>query len=353
MKIFLIAYIKKNLGDDLFIKILLEKYTQCDFYILNNNNFLEYFNKYSNFHIIEGNCSAKEICSTNIDNYDAFVYIGGSIFIENKSSISHDFCNFLKECKEKNTPFYYISSNFGPFETPEFLALSKKTFENCTDICFRDTYSYNLFKELDTVRYAPDIVVSGNFKTSPKVKNTLGISVISLKNRDNIKHLDSDYYNYLVNNIKNFVNEGKKVYLFSFCKSQGDEDMINKILSDFDDNSNVVAYNYDGDIDKFIELYSSMEYMICTRFHSMILSSIFKQKVFVLSYSNKIDNVYNDLNLGYNLIHIEDINQSDNCNDNKTLSENCFNVVNEKKLFNICTESQKQLTAFDKFVKGK
>ncbi len=347
MKIFLIAYIKKNLGDDLFIKILLEKYKQCDFYILNNNDYLEYFNKYNNLHIIEGKCSASEICSTNVDDYDAFVYIGGSIFIENKSSVSHEFNNFLKRCKEKNKPFYYISSNFGPFETTEFLTLSKKIFANCTDICFRDTYSYNLFKDLDTVRYAPDIVFSANFKTLPKVKNTLGISVINLKDRSDLKHIDSAYYNYLLNNIKEFIKEGKKVYLFSFCKSQGDEDMIDKILSNFDDSSKLTACNYDGDIDKFIELYSSMEYMICTRFHSMVLSSIFRQKVFVLSYSNKIDNVYNNLKLGYNLLHIEDIDES------KLLTDNCFKVVDENKLSNIKSESEKQLSAFDKFVKGK
>lgn len=347
MKIFLIAYIKKNLGDDLFIKILLEKYKQCDFYILNNNNFLEYFNKYNNFHIIEGNCSLKEICSTNINDYDAFVYIGGSIFIENKSSVSHEFNSFLKRCKEKNKPFYYISSNFGPFETTEFLTLSKQIFANCTDICFRDTYSYNLFKDLDTVRYAPDIVFSGNFKSFPKVKNTLGISVINVKDRHDLKHIDVKYYNYLLNNIKNFVNEGKKVYLFSFCKAQGDEDMIVKILSNFDNSSNVVACNYDGDIDKFIKLYSSMEYMICTRFHSMVLSSIFRQKVFVLSYSDKIDNVYNDLKFGYNIMHIKDIDE------NKLLTDSCFKVVSENKLSNICNESKKQLTAFYKFIKDK
>ena len=37
MKIFIMAYARKNLGDDIFIKMLLEKYSQIDFYIKIND----------------------------------------------------------------------------------------------------------------------------------------------------------------------------------------------------------------------------------------------------------------------------------------------------------------------------
>ena len=37
--------------------------------------------------------------------------------------------------------------------------------------------------------------------------------------------------------------------------------------------------------------------MICSRFHSLILSYLLKQKLYILSYSDKIINVINDLNL--------------------------------------------------------
>ena len=33
MKVFIMAYARKNLGDDLFIKMLLEKYSKVEFYI--------------------------------------------------------------------------------------------------------------------------------------------------------------------------------------------------------------------------------------------------------------------------------------------------------------------------------
>ena len=49
MKIFIMAYARKNLGDDIFIKMLLEKYSQIDFYIkINDEKFVEQLAKNNN-----------------------------------------------------------------------------------------------------------------------------------------------------------------------------------------------------------------------------------------------------------------------------------------------------------------
>ena len=42
------------------------------------------------------------------------------------------------------------------------LNFQEKIFKICTDICFRDKYSYNLFKDIENVRYAPDYAFSYN-----------------------------------------------------------------------------------------------------------------------------------------------------------------------------------------------
>lgn len=77
---------------------------------------------------------------------------------------------FTKKCKMLNRPFYYISSNYGPYQTQRYFDLSKKTFENCTDLCFRNKYSYELFKDINTIRYAPDVLFSYDIGECKKEK---------------------------------------------------------------------------------------------------------------------------------------------------------------------------------------
>ena len=53
-----------------------------------------------------------------------------------------------------------------------------------------------------------------------------------------------------------------------------------------------------------------MENMVCARFHAMILSCVAKQNLYVMSYSKKIDNVIEDLDLNLPIIHFNDIDKN-------------------------------------------
>lgn len=346
MRIFLLAYTRQNLGDDLFIQMLLEKYSDCDFYLkIKDPSFVQYFSKYSNLHIIVGDNSLHSTCNMNVEEYDAFVYIGGSIFMEGRSGISDEFCNFLERLNSKHIPFYYISSSYGPYKTQDFVDLSKRAFSNIRDICFRDKYSYNLFKDISTVRYAPDLVFSSNLTMNKKISNSIGISVIHFEKIKHLKHLEHCYINFLTNNIDHYLSQGKKVYMFSFCKYEGDEATANAILKHFKNHPNIVLCYYDGEINKFIEVYSRMEFAICSRFHAMVLSSLFKQKTFVLSYNHKFDNTIQDLNLGYDIIHF-DTNLGD-----LLISDDYFKVIDNNNLLKIKEKAKEQLKSFDELVK--
>ena len=107
-KVFIMAYARKNLGDDLFIKMLLEKYSNIDFFIkISDYNFLSVLDKYENLHVMKGNDTDEELSKMNPEEYDAYVYIGGSIFMEDGKvyNLSPKFYDFVKSCKEKNIPF--------------------------------------------------------------------------------------------------------------------------------------------------------------------------------------------------------------------------------------------------------
>ena len=339
-KVFILGYLRKNLGDDLFIKMLLEKYPIIDFYIkVPNNKFAKHFDKYENLNIIIGEDTDEELYTQEEALYDAYVYIGGSIFMEGGHvyNLSNKFYDFVKRCKEKNIPFCYISSNYGPYITKEYFDLSKENFKVCTDICFRDKYSYNLFKEIASVRCAPDFAFGYPINYTEKIKGSIGISIINLKIRDKYKELSDEYYNFLIKNIKRYISNGNVVYLYSFCEYEGDEEIVDTLLEYFkNEPEKVIGVKYRGNIDEFIETYSKMEYMICTRFHSMVLSCIARQKIYIISYSDKIDNVINDLKLDLPILNLKNIN------DNIQISKQDFGVCDEKTVLRIIDNSSKQ-----------
>ncbi|MBQ2835640.1 MAG: polysaccharide pyruvyl transferase family protein [Clostridia bacterium] len=346
-KVFVMAYLRKNFGDDLFVKMLLEKYKDIDFYIkYDKYEFIDILDKYDNLHAVYGKDTDEELYNSDVNEYDAYVYIGGSIFMEGGSSynLSEKFYDFVKRCRENNKPFCYISCNYGPYQTQEYFELSKKDFKECTDICFRDLYSYNLFRDIETVRYAPDFAFSYNTPKVEKQKDTVGITVINLNIRNDLKDKNDKYIKFLERNIKNYISLGKDVFLFSFCKNEGDEDTIDAILKLFPNESRLHIVRYTGDIDDFLSKYNMMEYMICARFHAMILSSIAMQRMYIMSYSKKIDRVIEDLDLSLPVLHINKLE------DGYDLSLEDFKSVDNEKIQKISKDAEKQDDAIRKHI---
>lgn len=346
-KVFIMAYLRKNLGDDLFVKMLLEKYPNIEFYIkYDKHEFLDFLNKYENLHVLYGKDTDEELYNSDVNEYDAYIYIGGSIFMEGGLSynLSEKFYDFVKRCKENNKPFCYISCNYGPYQTEEYFELSRNNFMECTDICFRDLYSHSLFNDIKTVRYAPDFAFSYNTPDIPKSKNSVGISVIDLNIREDLKAKHDEYMQFLCRNISNYINSGNDVYLFSFCEHEGDEITIDEIINRFPNETRIHAVKYSGDVDEFLQTYNQMEYMICARFHAMILSTIAKQKIYVMSYSKKIDRVIDDLELDLPILHFNELDEN-----HELVLEN-FKSVDNKKIEKISKDAEKQDEAVRKHI---
>lgn len=300
-KILLFAYTKVNLGDNLFIYLLLKKYPNIDFYIhVVEKEYEKVYKNLTNLHYIY---DERDINKINIKEFDAYLYVGGSIFMESEYGMHEikEFNKFIKKCKEHNKKFFYMSCNFGPYKTQEYLDIAKESFSLCDGICFRDKKSYNLFKDIPTVRYAPDMAFSFDIDKQKykQQENTIGISVISLEIREKLKHLEGQYNDFIKRIIIKFAKRNYKVCLFSFSQFEKDNEAINKIMEmvpeEYKNKVEVVLFN--SDIEQYLEKYAQMEYMVCSRFHAMILSILFGQKIYNLTYSEKQDNVIKELRL--------------------------------------------------------
>ena len=350
-RFFILAYARQNLGDDLFIYMLLKKYPETKFYInIEKPEHAKLFESFENITIYQD--VGRKLTKENANEYDGYIYIGGSIFMEGigaNYTVTEQLLSFMQECKKQEIPFHYVSSNFGPYNTEGYLNLTKEVMKNCASVHFRDKYSSDLFSEVPTVYYAPDLAFSYIPEKIEIKPNSIGISVIDLSIRPKLIEYKDNYYNILIENIKDYIGNGKNVTLFSFCKHEGDEraieELVKRLPVDIKEKVNIL--NYDGDIEYFLREYSKMEYVICSRFHAMILSAIMNQKCQILSYSNKFDNVINDLELFTNkILHFNEI-----CLDTKMPLEG-FQKVDRIKIQFIRVEAVKQLSGVDESLNG-
>lgn len=175
-KVLLFTYSKANFGDDLFVYILANRYKNIEFYIQIQEP--KYKKAFENLHNVIILNEAREVDKINVNEFDAFVYVGGSIFIESEygKHEAKEFNKFIKKVKENGKPFFYMTCNFGPYKTNEYLQQIKENLKLCQGICFRDFESYDKFKDISSVSYAPDIAFSYDYRDiiEKKRKKVLG-----------------------------------------------------------------------------------------------------------------------------------------------------------------------------------
>jgi colanic acid/amylovoran biosynthesis protein len=347
-KVLLFTYSKANFGDDLFVYILANRYKNIEFYIQIQEP--KYKKAFENLHNVIILNEAREVDKINVNEFDAFVYVGGSIFIESEygKHEAKEFNKFIKKVKENGKPFFYMTCNFGPYKTNEYLQQIKENLKLCQGICFRDFESYDKFKDISSVSYAPDIAFSYDYRDiiEKKEKKSIGISVINLLIRENLKQKTDIYNDYIKRIIIKFSKRNYKVSLISFCEFEQDEKAIDTILSMVPKKylNNVEILQYKGNIEEFIKKYSKINYMVCTRYHSMILSTILRQKVYNLFYSKKTKNTIDDYRIFKKADNIEDINFE------TRLKKSDFKKARLKKINEIKEKSNSQFTEFEQWL---
>lgn len=320
MKIFLNAYIDKNLGDDLFVDLIVNRYKNVNFCTISYQK--KYFD-YENLKIIHFtfltrclNKIIKIISDYSFDLYSvlanqnrAVVTIGGSMFMESEASYKVLYYNNYK------IPYFIIGTNVGPYQTDKYLSFLKENiFQNAKDICFRDKKSFTLFNKLDNVRYAPDLLFSlnmQNYKIIKPTKKKVIISVIDVNKKfSQIKNANCEKYETLIIDLINyFENLSYCVELISFCKDEGDDNAIQRILLKYGKNVNI--FSYSANISETITELSTATTIVGTRFHANILGFLLNKNVIPIIYNDKTKNMLKDINFAGAYFDISDSSKMD------------------------------------------
>lgn len=374
-RVFLKVYAELNLGDDLFLKIILERYPEVTFIILANKELYNVFgNKYQNLVVVDrlenitifdrlmlklskfGCLKIRERLLSKFyykqhisfwGNVDCFVALGGSMFIEDLDDVLMKNVVYYERINKSliSKPKFFLGCNFGPYKSIKFVDRFLGIFQNSIDVSFRDKSSGDVFLGLENVRVNPDIVFSVSECATVKEANSVGFVLIDPRKKISASFVYSVYLNDLCKVIIELFNRGKKIYFFSFCKSENDEGVISDLLSllPYEIQKRVEIVKYTGNIDEFLLQYGRVEKMVCGRFHSIILSLIYQQDIIPISYSKKINNMLEDINYNGNIINCLDLTP--------ILDEQSWNFYNSVELGLLNVQSGLHFEKLDSFLK--
>lgn len=338
MKVYVDAYLAENLGDDLFVDILTKRYPNHNFTAISK---IKYKYHPKNLRIISNQYLYRFVKKFQLEKYianrsDVVVSIGGSMYMENNDS-GRDFS--LGKNKR-----YILGTNFGPYKTEEYYNNLHEVFKNAEDVCFREKYSYELFKDLPNIRYAPDIVFSLNTE-GIKITNRRRaiISVISCKYKLDDKYT-TQYEDKIIELINFLFQNDYEVCLMSFCKEEADEKAIESIIEKCNDNikSKIEKHYYLGNVKEALDIIGDSQIVFGSRFHANVIGLLLGKAIIPIIYSDKTLHLLDDLNINakyidirklddfnVNSITIQDLEKTFDIKEQKEKSQSHFKILDE------------------------
>ncbi|MGX7026238.1 polysaccharide pyruvyl transferase family protein [Weissella paramesenteroides] len=361
MRVFVNGYWQSNLGDDLFIYITARRYPKVQFDIYATVDDFSVFKDVDNIHLIKKNNSITKRIIDKISyrinrplktssyeqrvklakKYSIYMELGGSIFIlPTNGSLNIEYMIRMILVNYVNN-YLVIGSNFGPYATQKQLTEYKKFFKSVTSSSFRDEYSYRLFKNYGNVSYSPDVVfnLSVEDKKNEDAINYVLFSVINTARFGS--NIDELYTQFVCEQIKKEIRNGNQIIIMSFCKKEGDTkkaiEIKNNLISYTDDIQIIEHTN----ILKSLKIISNAKKVFATRYHSMILGWVFKKPTFVVSYSEKTNNVIDSFYPQQKYVDMSKIKLNETIN---------YTLMDDETLNFLRKEAGKQFSGFEKVI---
>lgn len=355
------AYLNHNLGDDLFVYTICNRYPNTHFYIIGTKDNSHNLKHIKNLTFLSEDsflfkllnkgyklncklthkpiCNIRNIVFTNMlcRFFKYNVLISGSYFTQPSYWTANDDNVWFSKHP------YILGCNFGPYKTHEYLEYHKEKFSLATQVCFRDAFSYSLFSDIDVVEQSTDIVF--NLPTNDINDNgEIVISVVNL-NKDNseISNYSSIYIEKIAKLVNHLLDNNEKVRLMSFCDHQGDLVVIKDILCKVDNADKVLVSSYEEDgLINSLKILRSCHSIIATRYHAMILGLLFEKNVFPIVYDKKIIQVIDSI--GYTGKYVK-VSELDNFNPSDIYD--CFYKMDTDKLNACINDAKKQFRLLD------
>lgn len=362
------AYAAANLGDDLFLELICQRYPNVKFHLCGSRMFAAHYSYIPNlcYHSFDtptvrlsvavyrsiarlinrlfGKTLLRQ-CTTDMAlelfyarRADANVFITGSGFMNSKEERDS-----LPEKMEEEQCYYrlhpyLIGCNFGPFAHEEYLQMYQTLFQNTADLCFRDVYSLNLFPMVETARMAADIVFSYPAELVESVPPMIAepyllISTANLaKDKDEAGNHMDEYVSMLRRLVKDRNSRKLHTVFLGFSTHQKDDETILIILDGVGDSQWNHVFNYPQlTSTQALRLIRDAEAVVATRYHAMVLALLFGKAVCTVCYNEKVRHVLEDIDPGAVYVSLEE------------MSEMTPTQLESERLFRISEETRQKL----------
>lgn len=316
------CYLNHNLGDDLFLTTLVSRYPDVDFVVLADSTYAFLQDRFSNIELvvssnyhgivdkIYGHVNKIYQRNKHFRSADAVVTIGGSLYWE--SAEPKSFKAWIGEKRRLHSDkhkahiashYMVIGANFGPWHSDYFLNLYRDFFARyCDDVCFRDSYSADLFSAVSTTRQASDVLFSVKFPQISK-RHQVFFSAVDLhhwKYGSLVSKADA-YEQMMVNLMKRYAARGYEVVLCSFCQAEGDEQCLERLCSAAcEQELRIRLLRYRDNMDEVLKEIAASKIVVGTRFHAAILGLSAGAAVLPIIYSAKTTHVLEDIGFDMN-----------------------------------------------------
>lgn len=247
-----------------------------------------------------------------------FLMIGGgnAIFDLSPATLSAQrFDQVVSLAKQHQLPIFVSSIGIGPFCTKKQQNAAIATLKKCDFVSFRDKRSLEYLKNaghpaayasVDPVFLLPEVETFEQLKAQKKLQQRIGICVIDYRITGCSR---KDYLNYL-KDMKNLIHDlavaKKEIILFS--SEVQDYETIETLYAEFlkDPQVNVVFVKEKEDL---LALYQSLNLVIGTRMHSMIVAVSQFVPIIGLSWQQKVVEMFKNLGIEEDVLAIADLSK--------------------------------------------
>lgn len=232
-----------------------------------------------------------------VSNHDIVIIGGGNMLmsLNRKKDNLINFRKYIETIIVLKKPVIIMDIGIGPFYCNSHLDYIVDTLNCCDKITFRDKSSYNLFiesggnKDKAFISIDPAFLYEYPIKMKNNIKYKIGLNIIDpiffIKNKSNIHEIYSGYLRL----ITALINKEFEVILFVTTKE--DQSALEKIFKNFIQNSNVSIKEING-LNDLNTLYNSVDLLIGTRMHSMIIAYTMHVPIIGLSWQEKIRSLF-------------------------------------------------------------
>lgn len=247
-----------------------------------------------------------------------FLMIGGgnAIFDLSPATLSAQrFDQVVSLANQHQLPIFVCSIGIGPFCTKKQQDAAIATLKKCDFVSFRDKRSLEYLKNtghpaayasVDPVFLLPEIQPFEQLKAQKKVQQRIGVCVIDYRITGCSRKAYLNYLKEMKHLIHDLAAANKEIILFS--SEVQDYETIEMLYDDFlkDPQVNVVFVKEKEDL---LTLYQSLNLVIGTRMHSMIVAVSQFVPIIGLSWQQKVVEMFKNLGIEEDVLAINDLSK--------------------------------------------